>query len=257
MIDDRIAARRREVRDHRRQRRLRRTLVLGGVAVLLLAFVAIERSALVAVEDIEVIGLHRLSEEQVEDAAAIELGTSTLRLKLGDAAERVADLPLVRDASARRADPLTVVIEVVEREPVLVAAGGDRRVLVDRDGVVIAEGSMDGLAVVELAEAPPPPGDTVAAQSALGNAHAVWRGLSGPLRAQVRRLAAPSADDLELALASGIDVRFGRADRVDEKVRALGAVLEDVTTASTEELETGAVTHIDVRAPGAPVVTAN
>lgn len=256
MIDDRIAARRREVRDDRRRQRLRRTIVLGSMAALLLGLVAIERSALVAVQDIEVTGLDRLTEEQVEAAAAIELGTSTLRLRLGDAAERVTDLPLVREASARRTDPLTVVIEVVEREPVLVAEGAGRRVLVDRDGVVIAEGGTEGLAVVELADAPPPPGATVDGQAALGNAHAVWRGLSGPLRAQVRRLIAPSADDLELALASGIDVRFGRADRVAEKVRALGAVLEDVAVASTEDSDMSQVTHVDVRAPGAPVVTA-
>jgi hypothetical protein len=41
-------------------------------------------------------------------------------------------------------------------------------------------------------------------------------------------------------------VRFGRAERVDEKVRALGAILGDVGDSP--------VTVIDVRAPSAPVV---
>ncbi|GGI04333.1 cell division protein FtsQ/DivIB [Egicoccus halophilus] len=247
MIDERIAERRRQVREQRRRSRLRRTVATMLGVLVVVALVLVERSDLVGLEEVRVVGAERLGEQRVLEAADLALGTSTLRLGLADAEQRVEALPLVRDAEARRLDPLTVQIAVVEREPVLVARGDGQEVLLDREGVVIAQGSLDGLAVVELPGAPPAPGERTDADAALANAHQAWRGLSGPLRAEVVRYVAGSADDLRLRLASGTEVRFGRAERMDEKVRALGAVLEDLD--GTE------VASIDVRAPSRPVVT--
>lgn len=246
MIDDRIAERRAQVRDEDRRRRLRRTLILVGIVVVVALLAIVERSPLVALEAVEVGGVERLDEQAVIDAADLTLGTSTVRLRLGAAVERVEALPLVRRASARRLDPLTVHIEVVERQPAVVAMGGSQARLVDRDGVVIADGELDGLPRIHLPETPPEPGANVGDDPTLGNAHRAWRGLSGPLRSEVVAYHAAGPDELSLALRSGVEVRFGRADRIDEKVRALGAVLEDLGARQVEV--------IDVRAPSAPVV---
>lgn len=246
MIDQRIAQRRREVREERRRGRLRRTITVVAVVVVAAALVALERSPLVGLEEVRVAGAERLTGEEVVAAADLELGTSTLRLGLAQVERRVEALPLVRTAGARRIDPLTVLIEVEERTPALVVAGPGGRVLVDREGVVLAEGDAEGLPVVELAGELPVPGQSVHAVPALGNAHRAWRELSGPLRAEVVALDAAGRDELTLVLRSGIEVRFGRAERVDEKVRALGAVLEDVGAAE--------IAVVDVRAPSAPVV---
>ena len=246
MIDDRIAERRAEVRDERRRARLRRTLVavvLIGLVVLLLA---VERSALVALEEVAVTGTDRLAAADVREAADLELGTSILRLRLGEARERVERLPLVRTAEARRVDPLTVVITVTEREPALAVTDGQHHRVIDRDGVVLLDEEHEQLPVIEVTDEPPAVGASVEEHTALANAHRAWRGLSGPIRGEVVRYEASSADALELELANGVRVRFGRAHRVDETVRALGAVLADVGDAPVEA--------IDVRAPGAPVV---
>ncbi len=251
MIDDRIAERRASVRDDHRRSRLRRTGWALGLLVLLGALVAVERSALVALEEVTVAGVERLEPEEVIAAADLEVGTSTLRLGLRAASDRVEELPLVREASARRIDPLTVLLEVEGRRPELVVAGGGERRYLDRDGVVIddvgpGEEPASSWPVIELASEPPVPGQRVDDDAALANAHAVWRGLSGSLRAETVRYRAAGPDELTLELASGVGVRFGRAERVDEKVRALGAVLEDIGDTPVEK--------IDVRAPSAPVV---
>ncbi|WP_052667693.1 cell division protein FtsQ/DivIB [Nitriliruptor alkaliphilus] len=245
-IDDRIAERRREVRRERQVARRRRTLTTVGVVLLLVAIWAVERSPLVGLESIEVVGTDRLTEDDVLEAVDLELGTSTLRLRLGRVEERVEALALVATADARRLDPLRVRIEVVERVPVLVARGDGRELLVDRTGLVLAPGSVDGLPAVRLAEAPPPPGERGPDRGPLAEAVTAWRGLSGPLRAEVVRYDAREAGELDLELRSGVTVRFGRAERIDEKVRALGAVLEDVGDTP--------VSTIDVRAPARPVV---
>lgn len=245
-IDERIAERRREVRRERQRRRRRRTITVVVVLALVAAFWAVERSALVGLESIEVTGVDRLSEEAVLEAADLELGTSTLRLRLGRVEERIGRLPLVRDVDASRLDPLRVRIEVTERQPVLVARGGGQQVLVDRTGVVMMAGELDGLPVVRLAEEPPAPGERGPADGGLAAAVTTWRELSGPLRTEVVDLDARDPADLDLQLRSGVRVHLGRAERIDEKVRALGAVLEDVGDTD--------VTVIDVRAPARPAV---
>jgi cell division septal protein FtsQ len=246
VIDERIAQRRARVRDDDRRRRLRRTVTVAALLLVLAVVVAVESSPLVGLEEVQVVGLDRLDAGAVRDAADLPLGTSTLRLRLRAAAARVEALPLVREAGARRIDPLTVRIEVAERQPALVVEGGGASRMVDRDGVIIAEGGLDGLPLISLPTEPPPVGETIAADATLANAHRAWRGLSGPLRTSVVRYEAAGPDELSLHLDRGIEVRFGRADRIDEKVRAIGAVLGDVGDTPIE--------LIDVRAPSAPVV---
>ena len=245
-MDARIAQRRREIRTERQRRRWRRTRIALVVLVVLGALVALERSPLVAIEQVEVVGTERLAPEQVLEQAAVELGSSSVRLRPAEVEARVAALPLVRTVTVRRLDPLTVQVEVVERAPVLRVEGRDGAVLVDRDGVVVDEAADEDLPVVRIAEDAPEPGRRVGDSPTVANAHAVWQGLSGPLRASVLRYDAAGPDELTLQLTSGVQVQFGRAERLDEKVRALGAVLEDVGDTPVQ--------RVDVRAPRAPVV---
>lgn len=245
-MDARIAERRREIRTERRQRRWRRTRIVLVGLVVLAALVALERSPLVAIEQVEVVGTERLAAEQVLEHAAVELGSSSVRLRPSEVEARVVALPLVRTVTVRRLDPLTVQIEVRERLPVLRVEGRDAAVLIDRDGIVVDEAAGEDLPVVQIADAAPELGSRVGSAPAVANAHAVWQGLSGPLRASVVRYEAAGPDELTLQLRSGLEVHFGRAERLDEKVRALGAVLEDVGDTP--------VHRVDVRAPRAPVV---
>lgn len=248
MVDERIAERRREVREEERLRRLRRTLF--GVALLVVAAIGygIERSPLVELSEVRVRGAERLLPEDVAAAADLRLGTSIVRLDLGAAEDRVRALPLVRDVDARRVDPLTVEISVVERVPSLVAASGRERVLIDDEGLVIAEGTEEGLPVVVLPEGADLPalGRPTSRVAVLDAAFRVHAGLRPAIAAQVPRYEAYSTDRIDLLLDSGIRVHLGRADRVDEKSRALEAVLEDIGDAP--------VSVIDLRAPSTPVV---
>lgn len=248
MVDERILQRRRDVRAERKQRRLRRTFGLLALVVLLAVALMIERSSLVALAEVRVDGTQRLSDSEVREAAALQLGTSTLRLRLGRAEERVEALPLVAEATVRRLDPLTVQIDVVEREPAMNVRAGSRELLLDADGVALVEDFESGLPLIELPPATPLPtlGQMPSPDTALGNAIALHAELPGPLRAEIQRYEAGAPDAVTAILRNGIEVLFGRADRVDEKARALGAVLEDLAGES--------VSTIDVRAPRAPVV---
>lgn len=247
MVDERIAARRAEVRDERRRRRLRRTVLVVTLLTVVALLALLERSSLVALAEVRVDGTERLEVDEVRRATGLELGTSTLRLPLDRAREQVEALPLVDSATVGRIDPLTVGVEVVERVPVAVVEAGGERVMVDDEGVVIARGREEGLARIVLTSGElPAPGARLSQRPAAANAHSAMQQLPGALRSQVERYVARAPDELALELTEGVVVQFGRAERVDEKARALGAVLEDLAGREVAE--------IDVRAPSRPTV---
>lgn len=247
VVNERIARRRAEVRADRRRRRLRRTLVLLALVLVTVGFVALERSSLVALAEVEVVGLERLGEEEVLRAAGVRPGMSVLRIRRGVVEERVEAMPLVDHATVSRDGALGLVIEVRESAPALTARFAEVSLLVSRQGVVLGEGEAAGTIVVDVAGAPPPAGTQVGQVPALATAHQVLLELPGPLTALVDRARARGVGDLRLVLEGNVVVIWGDAERTDEKARALGAVLED--------LDGRAVTAIDVRAPSAPTVT--
>lgn len=245
-MDGRFAERRRAVRGERRRARLRRTLIGATLVAIVIALAVIERGPLVALEWVEVVGTVRLDPAEVRTAAGLEEGTSIVRLRLGAARERVVALPLVRAADVSRTGVRSVRVLVEERQAVVDVRGGGVQRLVDREGVVIASGTDPTLTEVRLADAPPAVGGRASEVPALAAAMTVWRGVSGPVRADLERIEALVEDDVVLLLVDGTRVRLGRADRLDEKVRALGAILEDVGDVP--------VAVIDLRSPTAPVV---
>jgi len=246
MVDERIARRRAQVRSERRWVRLRRTLLVSSVVVAVVAVVWFEGSEHATILAVEVVGTSRADRDDVTEASGLRLGDPAFRVRPAVVVREVERLALVRTATVRRSGGRTVLIEVNEREPVYAAVHRADAIMVDREGVVIARGRESGLPLVRLATPPPPPGELVAAHAALSNAHRAWTGLSGPLRSRVVGMDAPDEDGLEMLIDTGQIVRFGRAEQLEEKIRALGAILDDV--AGSE------VVLIDVRVPGFPVV---
>ncbi|MBY5163213.1 cell division protein FtsQ/DivIB [Salsipaludibacter albus] len=247
MVDERIAERRRDVREEQRRRRLQRTVVVAVLVGLLVALLLVERSPLVELAEVRVVGTQVLDDAEVRAAADLPLGTSLLRLPLGDAEDRVAALPRVRSVDIDRVDPVTVEIAITERVATIVARTDDTAVLVDDEGMVMATKDADGLVVIDVEEGElPAPGERALRNPALGNAIDIAAALPGPTASLVASIDAQAADRAVLVLDDGTRVQFGRATDVDAKSRALAAVLEDLDGAT--------VSGIDVRAPDAPVV---
>ncbi|MEX2324672.1 MAG: FtsQ-type POTRA domain-containing protein [Nitriliruptoraceae bacterium] len=223
---------------------------MTALAVTAAAAWGVDASGWIDVHDIVVVGVDRQDPAAIVAASGIPNGPSMLRFSSSRAARRVDALPLIDRAQVARVDPNTVRITVAERQPVLVAVAGRQQVLIDRAGNIIDEGVIDTLPTVMLSNAPPLVGGHVTDSAALANAFAVWHGLSGSLRSAVMRYVAQSADSLTLFLERGprgeLEIRFGRAERIDEKVRAIGVVLADVGDTD--------VAVLDVRAPSTPAL---
>jgi cell division protein FtsQ len=247
-IDPRMRARRIEVQRTEGRRRLRRLVDLGLVLAVAAGFFGALRSPLLDVASIEVSGAQRTGAEVVVEAAGITTGEQLIDVRPGQAARHVANLPWVGEATVHRTLGGTIQIVVTEREPAAVLGDGAAAVVVDATGRVLARvadtpGVADGLVHVQGVTGDLVPGADLGSQAAGGLALA-------------KRLAdvAPGAiaqvsigKELTAALAQGGDVLFGDGSRLTAKLRSLQTVLEQVDLRCLD--------HLDLRAPGNPVLT--
>ncbi|MDT5336989.1 MAG: cell division protein FtsQ [Mycobacterium sp.] len=187
-------------------------IVVG--AGLLLYFTPIMSARVVAIT-----GLSTVTQEEVEQAAAVPADTPLLQIDTDAVAERVATIRRVASTRVQREYPSTLRITIVERIPVVAKDYPDGSHLFDRDGV-------------DFATAPPPPGLPYLDAETPGPsdlptraALQVLTALRPEVAGQVSRIAAPSVAAITLTLVDGRQVIWGTTDRTDEKALKLGALL--------------------------------
>lgn len=189
------------------------SVIAVGVG-LLLYFTPIMSARVTAIT-----GLNTVTQEEVEQAAAVPPDTPLLQIDTDAVAERVATIRRVASARVQREYPSTLKITIVERVPVVVKDYPDGPHLFDRDGV-------------DFATAPPPPGLPYLDADTPGPsdlptlaALEVLTALRPEVAGQVSRIAAPSVAAITLTLFDGRQVIWGTTDRTDEKALKLGALL--------------------------------
>jgi cell division protein FtsQ len=187
-------------------------IVVG--AGLLLYFTPIMSARVVAIT-----GLNTVTQEEVEQAAAVPADTPLLQIDTDAVAERVATIRRVASTRVQREYPSTLRITIVERIPVVAKDYPDGSHLFDRDGV-------------DFATAPPPPGLPYLDAETPGPsdqptlaALQVLTALRPEVAGQVSRIAAPTVAAITLTLIDGRQVIWGTTDRTDEKALKLGALL--------------------------------
>ena len=106
---------------------------LGLSALLLAAWAALAWSPWFQVDQALVRGTHHLSRLEVLSAAGIGSRTSLLALPVDQVERRLTELPWVRAARVTRRPPSTVIIEITERRPQLLALVEGELYLLDQD----------------------------------------------------------------------------------------------------------------------------
>lgn len=174
---------------------------------------------IMSVRSTVITGLGAVTQDEVEQAAAVAPGTPLLQVDTDSVAERVATIRRVASARVQREYPSALRITVVERIPLVVKDYPDGPHLFDRDGV-------------DFATAPPPPGlpyldaDTPGPNDPPTKAALeVLTALSPEVVGQLSRIAAPSVASITLTLNDGREVIWGTTDRTDEKAQTLAALL--------------------------------
>jgi cell division protein FtsQ len=207
-----------------RRRRLA-ALVVGLLLLVGLALgarVVLYDMDLFDVENVRVAGTVTIPETDVLAAAAIALGGPLATVDISAVAIRVARVPAVESVQVERSWPHTVVITVTERVPVATVSTAQGVLLVDRAGVVYRGVGDPGLPRLTTAPRSGDPG-TIAAVSVLTALPEAVRTRVETVGATVSSPGAPG--QVTLRLTEGKEVRWGSADRAEEKGAALTALL--------------------------------
>lgn len=180
----------------------------------------VRSSSLLTVRQVIVVGVHRLTAEQVERAAAVEAGLPLARVDLVAVRSRVAELPQVRAVAVTRSWPHTVRIAVEERQPAVAVPAAGGYVLVDFDAVSFETVVTPPRGVPRLAANP--------AGLRAGTVRAVVTILDAVpdgVRRKIREIVASSDDDVNLLLADGTRVVWGSAQNSARKAVVLVALM--------------------------------
>lgn len=245
IIDPRIAARRAQVERDRGRRRRRRLGAVAAVACAVATTWFVSRTALLDVDAVRIEAGEHVTEEQVLEAAGVRLGHQLVDLDAGAIRTRLLALPWVRDADVRIDWSGTVVLRVLEREPLAaVLDPAARWLLVDTEGRVLGPLAEPGWLVLEGLQ-PAPVGEQVSGP--VEPALTVARSLSPGVRSRVSAVVVAPDGAIRLRLVPSGEVAFGPATAVEEKVLALRTVFAQV--------DDRCLATLDVRVPDRPVIT--
>jgi len=213
-----------EIRRFTRRQRARRitlavTLATIGLVVALVLIAVF--SPILALRRVEVEGATRVDAGAVADRLDEQLGTPLALIDYGRIDAALRGFPVIESYTTETIPPDTIVVHIVERQPVVsVAKPGGGYLFVDSAGVAVQE-SADRLPGVPLVTE----SGTDLPNPAFEAAVEVLLAMPDDLRAQVDTITAKSRDDVSLTL-SGVTqaVKWGSADDSAIKARLLEAL---------------------------------
>lgn len=232
-----VEPRMRERRAAVQREKVRKRLLWVGLAVaavvVLVAALAVLGSGLFAVQEdqVDVTGNVYTDPEALQAAIDELVGTPTLLADTAAVERRLEQIPWVEDAKVRVSFPHSASIEIRERKALTTYQGPDRRFRVlDRSGRVLDV--LDDYPIAYVLIQGPDPADLEAGQIAPFGyvaASELALSLTPSLRGQVRSIGV-TADGAALALLlnNGVEVHFGEARDLLDKLVRLETVLADI-----------------------------
>ncbi|MGX5680563.1 FtsQ-type POTRA domain-containing protein [Schumannella luteola] len=237
---ERRKAERAEVRRFTRRTRNRRVAlaaVAGTVVTLIGLVLTAVYSPILALRQVRVDGASRVSADEIVAAVDGQLGTPLALLDFTEIEKELGAFPLIRSYVTQTLPPDTLVIQIVERQPVgSVAAPAGGFELVDPAGIVLQQSPerIPGVPLIDLA------GGTVS-DPAFDAAVEVLLALPPTLLAQVDTISAHTQDDVALVLTGvGQRVKWGSADESARKATLLAALIAVTDPAQAGEFDVSA-----------------
>jgi cell division protein FtsQ len=232
------------VRRFTRRARQRRGVLaaLAGLVLVLVTLVLVAvYSPILALRTITVQGTSRIDPAQVQEAVSGQLGTPLALVDFTRLTSELGAFPLIRSYGTETVPPDTLIIRIVERQPVGVVLRHGSYDLVDPAGVTIASSPERpaGVPFIDL-------GTGTIESTGFRTMVDVLIALPTTLLPQVDSIIATTQDDVTLVLTGvGQRVRWGDAEDSAKKARVLAALI-----AVTDPSRAG---EFDVSAPGSAV----
>lgn len=227
---DRVARGKRDDRERRiaetRQRRqIRIAIVVAIVITFTVSTIAIYRSPVFGIEEVQVIGAERLATDTVRNLAAVPDNATLLRYSGNAIEERLLAYAWIAEAQVTRDFPHTLRIRIVERKPIASVDTGETFWAVDKTGMVLGEQSLDVTSTLPVVRDVPGldlKAGRASTSEVLLNALGVLSGISEELRVKLRAVTAPTIDETTLLTTENVEILIGEASELETKsLRAL------------------------------------
>ncbi|NLT19428.1 MAG: FtsQ-type POTRA domain-containing protein [Syntrophomonadaceae bacterium] len=208
------------------------------------------------IEKVEVVGLNLVSREEVINLASITIGGNIFKLNEESVIRAVKTHPMIKKATLSRHLPRTVEIMIEERKIWALIPYNDIVLCVAEDGICIDK-STHFEASYPIITADEMPARVNLGQpvypAAVSLAKKIWDSLSENDQVQISEFHYENkSKEMIIYTVKGTEIRFGNADRFQEKVGQISqtfAIEADFAENGMEALE-----YIDLRFKGQPVV---
>jgi cell division protein FtsQ len=233
-MDPRIAARRAEVREVSARKDVRKVLGWMGVVAVLAVGAWVAQLPGFRVQHIDVSGANRADVGGAVARSGAVLGRPLVLVWAPTVEAALVEDPWIVDVDVSQRFPDTVVVDVVERRPVVTIYADGRAVVVADDGVVVSHTADATLAVAHLSGLAPGVVGEPSPDRRAGEIAAFVSAL--PPRLAVAMEIREEGGELLVDIA-GAHVRLGRAVDMAAKATTLSALLD-------EGVPTGATIHL-------------
>jgi cell division protein FtsQ len=216
--------------------------LLGGLIVLGGMYLWLRDSALVAVQNVRIVGTSGPDAGQIRSALRSAARTmTTLDVKMGALQTAVAPYPVVKSLDVATHFPHGMTINVSEQVPVAVVMAGGRRIPVAGDGTLLhSTQGQSSLPVIPVAVLP---GGSRLTGYALGEAR-LLAAAPYPLLSRLSQVSDGPEHGLAGQLRNGPSLYFGRGNELAAKWAAVTEVLASSGSAGAQ--------YIDVTDPSRP-----
>jgi len=182
---------------------------------LIITWWALYQSRLFLIEDLKVVGTHRLKADRVMQMANVHIGEPLISVNPKSISNNLSKIPQIKSARVERGWPHSVLITVTERSPVAVVKWGKGFSLIDDEGMLA--GKIDHQPKkMRLISAKP---NTAAMKSAVQIALAI------PAKWKVARISAANSNSVIVDLTQGQSIAFGSGDQAKLKIKVVGSLL--------------------------------
>jgi cell division protein FtsQ len=200
-------------------------------------------SPLMSLTTIEVAGTNRLDAAALESALDSHRGTPLALLDDAQIRDDLAEFALIRSFSTEVIPPHTLVVRIVERQPIGAVSRGAVWQLVDAAGVVVESSADRPVGIPSLSVDAVDP-DALPFRSVA----AVLLALPSPLRDRVDEISATTRDDVNFTMiGAGHRVIWGSGERSEYKARVLEAAIVATDQSVAWEYDVSAPDSLVVR----------
>ncbi len=250
------------------QRYLFRLGIIAGVLVALaIAALVIYNSSAFTIESVSVKGVEHLTASDMQQLAAVDSGTTLLRVDVGAIKDNLKKDAWVADVKVNRVFPSTLEIVVTERTITAVVEVPSENAKTTTSWAIASDGMWlmpipdknseagqrtsqkvyeDAESVLHITDVPygtKPQIGSYCSDANVNNALAIVAGMTTELADRIASVKATETESTTLTITNGPDIVFGSADNIREKERVCLEIMKE---------HPDGVTYINVRSPDRP-----